>query len=80
MFVETRAGSNQHFFGRLCETKRQRRHVRRRRTCAKPNCLPPTPCKPLPRKSRFTVTGGGDKNHVSALRLIKQTHEPWSLN
>jgi len=80
MFLETRAGSNQHFFGRLCETKRQRCYVRRRRTCAKPNRLPPTPCKPLARKSRFAVTSRGDKNYVSALRLLKQTHQPWSLN
>ncbi len=80
MLLETCAGSHQHFFGCLCEAKRQCCHVRRRWTCAKPNRLPPTPCKPLARKSRFAVTGGGDKNYVSALRLIKQTHQPWSLN
>jgi hypothetical protein len=80
MFLETCTSSHQDFFGRLREAERERCHVRRRRACAKPNRFSPTLCKPLARKSRFAVTGGSDKNYVSALRLIKQTHQPWSLN
>jgi hypothetical protein len=34
----------------------------------------------LARKRRLAVTGRCDKNYVSALRLVKQAHQPWPLN
>src|SRR6266550_6002129 len=77
MLLETRARSLQHVFSRLSKAVRQRCDVRRGGTCAKPNCFSLLPCKPLTRKSSLAITGGCDKNDVSALSLVEKGHEPW---
>ena len=80
MFLEACTRSLHHFFSRLSEAKCQRCDIGRRGPRTKPNCLALLLCEPLARESRFAVTGGRDKNYVSALRLVKQAYQPWSLN
>ncbi len=80
MLLKTRASAFQDVFGRLGKAVCQSGDVSRSGACAKPNCFALLTHKPLTCEGGLAVTGRGDKNYVSALRLVEESHQPWPLN
>src|SRR5713101_5115358 len=80
MLLKTCAGSLQYVFSRVGKPIRQCCNVCRGGTCAKPDRVALLLGKPLTRKSRLAITGGRDKNDVSALSLVEKGHQPRALD